>query len=62
MTDAEIKADLRRIACEGYTIWDARDATFNAALEYKDPNAREYLQFLSDKQQRLFFLLVAEAL
>lgn len=62
MNKAQIKAELRRSACEDEsTFFGVHILAFKYALKAKD-NCKELLSDLSDEDCRTFFLLVAEAL
>ena len=62
MTRDQIKAELRRSACEDKWPWSGLDLdAFSAALAWKRGDGRMMLH-ASDRVLRLYFLLVAEAL
>ena len=60
MTRADIKAELRRSACEEADPWVTDWSAFRAALGCL--NNGEFLQELTTAQMRMFLLLVAEAI
>lgn len=62
MTTDQIRAELRRSACEDvYPFWDVHCHAFDELTRWK-AGYKEPFQDLSDSGQRMFFLLVAEAM
>jgi hypothetical protein len=62
MNKQQIKAELRRSACEDKSPWHGVDeeGAFEAALSFVDPG--NMMIGLEPEELRTFFLLVAEAL
>lgn len=58
MTKSEIKAELRRSACEDTNPYDVEDEAFDKCLEFQSGA----IVSLRPDSWRIFFLLVAEAL
>lgn len=63
MNKQQIKAELRRSACEDrFPLWLIKDDAFIEASYFIRLDRAEFVSFLCEDDQRTFFLLVAEAL
>lgn len=63
MTKSQIKAELRRSACEDKSpFWDVDYRAYNALSAFRKSQWTENLSALSTNDLRNFYLLVAEAL
>lgn len=62
MTKSQIKAELRRSACEDYVPQLGCDFSIINCIYSDFVGRSEWLYQLEDDDQRTFFLLVAEAL
>jgi len=63
MTKSQIKAELRRSACDDeWPVFDVSYDALDKAVEYKDSREDQLISCLDLDEQRTFFLLVAEAL
>jgi hypothetical protein len=63
MTKSQIRAELRRSACEDrFPMFDVMDVAFNHACQQKTVGKNEFIGGLTPDDCRTFFLLVAEAM